>query len=67
MPTIAPPLKGKIGYCTNFLRLWALRESLSGEKRRYRLRTPAMALGLTDHIGTVGEILRKPLVVGLAA
>jgi transposase InsO family protein len=45
----------------------ALRETLPGEKHRYRPRTPAMVLGLTDHIWTVGEILRKPLVIGLAA
>lgn len=45
----------------------ALRETASGEKRRYRPRTPAMTLGLTDHVWTAGEILRKPLVAGLAA
>lgn len=45
----------------------ALRETVSGEKRRYRPRTPAMTLGLTDHVWTAGEILRKPLVAGLAA
>jgi transposase InsO family protein len=45
----------------------ALRETVSGEKRRYRPRTPAMALGLTDHVWTGGEVLRKPIVAGLTA
>ena len=39
-----------------------LREPISGLKRRYRKRTPAMAIGLTDHIWDVGEILRMPLI-----
>jgi transposase-like protein/IS1 family transposase len=41
----------------------ALRQSLPGLHRRYRQRTPAMALGLTDHLWTVGELLRTPLIV----
>ncbi len=45
----------------------ALREAVSGENRRYRPCTPAMVLGLTDHVWTVGEVLRKPMVAGLAA
>ena len=40
----------------------SLREPLPGEKGNYRARTPAMALGLTDHILTVGDILRMPLI-----
>jgi transposase InsO family protein len=37
-----------------------LREPVPGENRRQRDRTPAMALGLTDHIWTVEELLRTP-------
>jgi IS1 family transposase len=40
----------------------SLRESLPGLKHRYRKRTPAMVLGLTDHIWEVRDILRKPLI-----
>jgi len=40
----------------------ALRQSLHPGKRRYRKRTPAMALGLTDRIWEVGDILRTPLI-----
>ena len=36
---------------------------LPGLKRRYRQRTPAMAAGITDHIWSVGDILKKPVVV----
>jgi hypothetical protein len=41
-----------------------LSERVSGEKPR--LRTPAMALGLTDHVWTVGEFLHTPLSTPLA-
>jgi transposase-like protein len=44
----------------------ALRERTSGATRRQRERTPAMALGLTDHIWTVEEVLRRPLLTPLA-
>jgi hypothetical protein len=40
----------------------SLREPLPGEKGNYRARTPAMALGLTDRVFTVGDILRMPLI-----
>jgi transposase InsO family protein len=40
----------------------SLRQSVPGLKRRYRLQTPAMALGLTDHLWSVGDILRQPLI-----
>ena len=40
----------------------SLREPIPGLKRRYRKRTPAMAIGLTDPIWDVGEILRMPLI-----
>jgi hypothetical protein len=43
-----------------------LREPIPGETRRYRNRTPAMALGLTDHIWTVEELLRTPVLTRLA-
>jgi transposase-like protein len=43
-----------------------LREPLPGETRRYRNCTPAMALGLTDHIWTVEELLRTPVLTRLA-
>jgi hypothetical protein len=39
-----------------------LREPLPGRKRKYRERTPAMALGLTDRVLTVGDLLRMPLL-----
>jgi transposase-like protein len=34
---------------------------LPGLTHRFRQRTPAMALGLTDHVWTVGEFLRTPV------
>ena len=40
----------------------ALRDPIPGRTRRYRKRTPAMAVGLTDHIWDVGDILRRPLI-----
>jgi IS1 family transposase/transposase-like protein len=40
----------------------SLRERVPGLTRRYRPRTPAMAAGLTDHVWTVSELLRKPLI-----
>jgi hypothetical protein len=40
----------------------SLREPLPGLKGKYRDRTPAMALGLTDRVLTVGDILRTPLI-----
>jgi hypothetical protein len=40
----------------------SLRVKVSGLKRRYQERTPAMAAGFTDHIWTVGELLSLPLV-----
>lgn len=40
----------------------ALRVPVPGLKRRYRPRTPAMALGITDHLWSVGELLRMPLI-----
>jgi hypothetical protein len=33
-----------------------------GLTRRYQLRTPAMAAGLTDHVWSVRELLRLPLI-----
>jgi len=39
----------------------SLRIPLPGYKRKHQARTPAMALGLTDHVWTVGELLRLPL------
>jgi len=44
----------------------SLREPVPGFKRKYRSRTPAMALGLTDRVLTVGDILRMPLVPAAA-
>ena len=41
-------------------------EPVPGEKHRRRDRTPAMALGLTDHLWTVEEILRTPVLTPLA-
>jgi hypothetical protein len=40
----------------------SLREPIPGLKGKYRARTPAMALGLTDWVLTVGDILRTPLI-----
>jgi IS1 family transposase len=39
----------------------SLRLPLAGKKRRYRQRTPAMALGLTDHVWTVSDLLHYPV------
>jgi IS1 family transposase len=39
----------------------ALRSPVPGLKHRFRSRSPAMALGLTDHLWSVGEFLRAPL------
>ncbi len=39
----------------------ALRRSSATPGRRYDPRTPAMALGLTDHRWTVAELLAQPL------
>jgi hypothetical protein len=33
-----------------------------GLKGKYRSRTPAMALAITDQLWTVGDILRTPLI-----
>jgi hypothetical protein len=44
----------------------ALREPIPGEKRRHCDRIPAMALGLTDHIWSVEELLRTPILTRLA-
>ena len=43
-----------------------LREPIPGETRCYRNRTPAMAFGLTDHIWTVENLLRTPVLTRLA-
>jgi IS1 family transposase len=43
-----------------------LREPVPGEKRRHRDRTPAMALGLTDHIWPIAALLRTPVLTRLA-
>jgi IS1 family transposase len=40
----------------------SLREPIPGLKGRYRDRTPAMALGITDRVLSVGDILRTPLI-----
>jgi hypothetical protein len=40
----------------------SLREPIPGLKGRYRDRTPAMALGLTDRVMSVGDTLRTPLI-----
>jgi hypothetical protein len=40
----------------------SLRSAVPGLRGKYRERTPAMAAGLTDHIWTVGDILRTPLI-----
>jgi transposase-like protein/IS1 family transposase len=39
----------------------SLREPLTGLKRRYRQRTPAMALGLTDCVWSVRDLLHYPV------
>ncbi len=39
-----------------------MREPVPGLKGKHRERTPAMALGLTDRVWTVGELLRTPLI-----
>ncbi len=39
----------------------SLRERASDQPRRWRQRTPAMALGLADHIWTVAEAIHKPV------
>jgi hypothetical protein len=44
----------------------SLREPVPGLKGKYRPRTPAMALGITDRVWTVGDILRTPLVPAAA-
>jgi hypothetical protein len=40
----------------------SLRAPIPGLKGKHRDRTPAMALGLTDQVLTVGDLLRMPLV-----
>ena len=40
----------------------SLGEPVPGLKGRYRDRTLAMALGLTDRVLSVGDILRTPLI-----
>ncbi len=42
----------------------SLRVPTIGGSRTYRDCTPAMALGITDHVWSVAEILRTPLVPG---
>jgi hypothetical protein len=42
-----------------------LRDQTPGIPRAQRDRTPAMAAGLTDHIWTVEEVLRLPLLTRL--
>jgi IS1 family transposase len=57
-------------YHTEWFRLYyhlarpheSLREPIPGLKGKYRDRTPAMALGITDRVMTVGDILRTPLI-----
>jgi transposase InsO family protein len=44
----------------------SLREPVPGFKRKYRPRTPAMALGVIDRVLTVGDILHMPLVPAMA-
>ena len=44
----------------------SLREPLPGGRGKYRARPPAMALGLTDRVLTVGDILRMPLIPAAA-
>jgi hypothetical protein len=43
-----------------------LREPVPGLKGKYRHRTPAMALGITDRMLTVGDILRTPRIPAAA-
>jgi hypothetical protein len=43
-----------------------LREPCSDERWSRRDRTPAMALGLTDHVWTVEEIILTPILTRLA-
>jgi len=43
-----------------------LREPVPGWKGKYRHRTPAMALGLTDRVWTVEDIVRTPLIPAAA-
>ena len=40
----------------------SLRLRIPGLKRRYRCRTPAMAAGITDHLWSVGDLLRRPVL-----
>jgi IS1 family transposase len=40
----------------------ALRVPLPGYRHKFRSRTPAMALGLTDHVWSVADILHRPLI-----
>jgi transposase InsO family protein len=40
----------------------SLRQPIPGLQRRYQQRTPAMALGLTDHLWSVRDILCCPLL-----
>jgi hypothetical protein len=44
----------------------SLCEPTPGGRGKYRARTPAMALGLTDRVLTVGDILRMPLILAAA-
>ena len=44
----------------------SLREPLPGFNWKYRPRTPAIALGVTDRGLTVGDILRTPLIPAAA-
>ena len=44
----------------------SLCEPVPGLQRRFRKRTPAMAMGLTDSVWDVGDILRKPLIPAAA-
>ena len=39
----------------------SLRVPLHGLKQRYRRRTPAMALGLTDRVWSVRDLLHYPV------
>lgn len=40
----------------------SLQVPVPGLKRRYRSRSPAVALGLTDHLWSVADLLTYPLV-----
>jgi cation/acetate symporter len=44
----------------------SVRDPVLGLPGKYRERTPAMAAGLTDHIMTVGDILRTPQILAAA-